>query len=237
MKRILIIILILGSFNLIIAQNIKKNRHSLTPILGLASNRTTLLTIAPNSNVKLDYLSGDDLRLPVSLRYQYQLKNSHYFGADLLGNYNPLDLHPAFNAQGLGYAGPIAPSHSGTMIGFDIHYSKTLNVKLFDFVGTAGLGGYFQSPDNSLTQDYSWYRNASPEFYEFAVIATNDAVRKFMPIAVLGIGIRYKHLELGVNLQYSLRSPVKGFDYQGVHYDNNIRFSSKGCFVGYRFEF
>ncbi|MFM6984859.1 MAG: hypothetical protein ACKOXF_12050 [Chitinophagaceae bacterium] len=237
MKAILIITLMLGVFNPLMTQNIKNKRHSITPILGIASNRSTLLTIAPNPNVKLDYLSGDNFRLPVSFRYQYQLKKSHYIGADLLGNYNPLDLHPAYNTQSLGYAGPIVVSHSGTMIGFDFHYSKTLNVKLFDIVGTAGLGGYFQSPDNTLTQDYSWYRNASPEFYNFAVAATNNSVKKFMPITVLGIGIRYKHLELGVNLQYSLQSPVKGFEYQGIFYDNNIRFTSKGSYIGYRFEF
>lgn len=237
MKRLIIISLIIISFNSAVSQYIKNKRHSITPILGLASNRSTLLTIAPNANVKLDYMYGNDYRLPVALRYQYQLKSSHYIGADLLGNYNPLYLHPAFNTQGLGFAGPVVVSHAGTMLGFDFHYSKTINVKLFDLVGTTGFGGYFQRPDNSLTQDYSWYRNASSEFYEFAVTATNNAIRKFMPIAVLGVGVRYKHLELGVNLQYSLRSPVKGFDYQGVNYDNNIRFSSKGCFVAYRFEF
>ncbi len=237
MKVVLFALSIIFMSNSTWALQPSEKRHSLTPIIGLASNTSTLFTISPNTDVKLDYLSGDEIRLPITLRYQYKISKGNFVGVDLLGNYNTLYMHPAYNTQTYGYVGPTVISHAGSMIGGDIHFSKTVNLKLFNIFGLAGLGGYRQSPDNTYTKDYSWYRNASPAFYDFAVVATNNAIRKFMPITNLGLGIRYKHLELGVNYQYSLRSPVKSFEYQGVQYDNKLRFVSKGCFVGYRFEF
>jgi len=237
MKTILFALSIGFLLNPVWAQKPGEKRHSITPIIGLASNTSTLFTISPNTDVKLDYLSGDEITLPITLRYQYKISNGNFVGVDVLGNYNTLYMHPAYHTQGYGYVGPAVISHAGTMIGGDIHYSKMVDLKLFHVFGIVGFGGYRQSPDNTYTKDYSWYKNASPVFYDFAVAATNNAIRKFMPITTLGLGFRYRHLELGVNYQYSLRSPVKSFEYQGIQYDNKLRFASKGCFVGYRFEF
>lgn len=219
------------------AQKSVIKRHSITPIFGFNSNRITPLTIAPSADLRIDYNNGDELRMPITLRYQYFINKGNSVGVDFLGNFNNIWLHPAYRFQNFGFLGPVVISHPGTMLGGDLHYSRTIDVKLFKLYGLLGFGGYFLRPDNTYTQDYSWYRDASPDFYEFAVAATNNKVKSFMPITNLGLGLRFKHIELGVNFQYSLSSPVKGFEYKGIQYNNNLRFSSKGCFVGYRFEF
>jgi hypothetical protein len=237
MKLSIFVLSLIIYLNPIWAQKPREKRHSLTPIIGLASNTSTLFTISPNNDVKIDYLSGDEIRLPITLRYQYKISNGNFAGIDILGNYNTLYMRPSYNTLSSGYVGPSVISHAGSMIGVNIHYSKTIDLKLFRVFGKFGLGGYRQNPDNTYTKDYNWYRNASPMFYDFAVAATNNTVRKFMPITTLCLGIRYKHIEFGLNHQYSLRSPVKSFEYQGIQYDNKLRFVSKGCFVGYRFEF
>jgi|GEM_PF-1417867 len=210
-------------------------RHSITPMFGIASNSTTPFSISPTQSLKVGYYNGDELRTPVSLRYQYRMRHGIQLGADLLGNYNPLFFKPAFYYQG-SYIGPMVP-RNGNMLGGDFHVSKTLKIKIIEAFGFMGIGGYSQQVDNSMTKDYSWYKNAPSEFYDFAVAYTNNVTRKYVPITKFGFGARIKHIEVGVNREYSLVSPVKSFTYQGRNYENNSRFQSLGFYLAYRYEF
>jgi hypothetical protein len=210
-------------------------RHSITPMFGLANNSTTPFSISPTQSLIVGYYNGDELRTPVSLRYQYRMRHGIQLGADLLGNYNPLFFKPAFYYQG-SYIGPMVP-RNGNMLGGDFHVSKTLKIKIIEAFGFMGIGGYSQQVDNSMTKDYSWYINAPTEFYDFAVASTNNVTRKFLPITKYGFGARIKHLEVGLNREYSLLSPVKSFTYQGQSYENYSRFKSIGFYVAYRYEF
>jgi hypothetical protein len=154
-----------------------------------------------------------------------------------LGNYNPLIVKPSFYSKDMGFVGPSVINHKGTMMGADIHYSKTIDIKLIEVFGFLGFGAYLQKADNTLTQDYAWYKDAIPEFYSFAIAVTNQSIKRVLPITTFGFGARFKHLEGGLNYQYSLLSPVNGFDYQGIHFNNNMRFKSIGYYLAYRLEF
>ncbi len=231
------ILAIFNSENTAIAQKFKGNRHSITPMAGIANNTTTAFTQSVSSTLRIEYSNGDNLRMPVGLRYQYRMSHGNRLGADLLGNYLPLMALPSYRDGAYGYIGPMVLNQKGTMLGGDIHYAKTIDIKVLEAFGYLGLGGYALQPLNDQTANYSWYVGATPEFYDFAVAATHNSVKKFMPITTFGFGARLKHLEVGVNYQYSLNSPIKPFEYKGVTYNNNIRFHSVGYYVGYRFEF
>ncbi len=219
------------------AKNKIEHRHSLTPMLGLASNSTSAFSISPDPSLRIDYLNGDNTRIPINLRYQYRMRHGNRLGVDILGNYNPLYVKPSFYSKDFGYVGPSVLNQKGSMIGADVHYSKTIDIKLMEVFGFIGLGGYLQEADQTLTKDYSWYKNASADFYTFAVAATNQSVKRFLPITTFGFGARFKHLEVGLNYQYSLSSPINTFTYQGVKFENNLRFKSLGYYIAYRFEF
>lgn len=210
-------------------------RHSITPMFGLANNSTTPFSISPTQSLRFSVSNGDEFRTPVSVRYQYRMRHGIQLGVDFLGNYNPMVLEPEFNSQ-IGFIGPHIPS-AGNSLGGDFHVSKTLKIKIIEAFGFMGIGGYSQRVDNSMTKDYSWYINAPTEFYDFAVASTNNVTRKYLPITKFGFGARIKHLEVGVNREYSLLSPVKSFTYQGQNYENNSRFKSIGFYVAYRYEF
>jgi len=230
-------VVLCASVNAVQAKKNIEHRHSITPMLGLANNATTPFSISPNPMLKIDYVNGDNMRIPVSLRYQYRMSHGNRLGIDFLGNNNPMYVKPSFYTKDIGFVGPSVINHKGTMLGADIHYSKTIDIKLIEVFGFLGIGGYFQASDNTLTADYTWYKNAAPEFYEFAVAASNNTVKRFMPITTFGFGARFKHLEGGLNYQYSLVSPVNAFEYQGIRFNNNMRFRSVGYYLAYRFEF
>ena len=219
------------------SQAFKKKRHSITPMIGLANNFTTPFSNSPSANLRIDYTNGDNQRIPLSLRYQYRMKHGNRFGVDFLCNYNPLTLNPKYYLENYGFVGPVVLAHSGSMIGGDLHYSKTIDIKLIEVFGFLGIGGYWQFPDNQNTQNFDWYKDATPEFYEFAVASTNNSIKSFLPITIFGFGARFKHLEGGLNYQFSLTSPVNSFQYDGVEFRNEMRFRSLGYYVAYRVEF
>ena len=235
--QLVLVLLLLANVNGIQAKNKIEHRHSLTPMLGLASNSTSAFSISPDPSLRIDYLNGDNTRIPINLRYQYRMRHGNRLGVDVLGNYNPLYVKPSFYSKDFGYVGPSVLNQKGSMIGADVHYSKTIDIKLMEVFGFIGLGGYLQEADQTLTKDYSWYKNASADFYTFAVAATNQSVKRFLPITTFGFGARFKHLEGGLNYQYSLSSPINAFTYQGVKFENNLRFKSLGYYIAYRFEF
>ncbi len=88
------------------------------------------------------------------------------------------------------------------MIGGNIHYSKAIDFKLLEIFGFLGFGAYAQFPDanNAYTQDYSvGIKMPVPEFYPFAVAATQNALKSILPMSTIGFGARLKHLEAGLN--------------------------------------
>jgi hypothetical protein len=219
-----------------------KGRHSITPMLGITSNRNTPTpyVLSPGANLQIRYLNGDEMRMPLALRYDYRLKKGRTVGASMLMNYNPLYLAPAFRANTSGFdmfIGPAVGAQTGNLPGLLFHYSASMNFKLIKFFGSAGLGSYLQRPVEDLTADYSWYKYAPAEFYPFAVAATHQSTRRLLPITAISLGFRLKNVECSWSLHRSLLSPVKPFEYNGVQFENNIRFRSIGFYLGYRFEF
>lgn len=218
-------------------ERIKGNRHKITPIIGFAFNSTTPFTISPSPALKIDYVNGDNFRIPLTLRYQYRMKHGHLLGLDLLANHNPIYLKPAYFSKDLNtFVGPSVLNQKGHMFGGDIHYSKVIDFKLIEVFGFVGIGGYFLQPDNALAKDFSWYKNADPEFYTFAVAASYKSSKSFMPVSTFGCGARFKHLEAGLNYQYALSSPINSFEYNGVVFKNNMRFRSMGYYIAYRID-
>jgi hypothetical protein len=219
----------------LMADKPRKNRHSITPMLGIARNTTTPFTLSPAANLRIQYLNGDQLRNPFMLRYDYRLNKGSSIGGSLLLNHNPLYLNPQFN-NGT-FIGPGIINHAGTMPGLTAHYSGSMSLGLVRIFGTAGLGAYRQQPNEALTSDYSWYKNAPAAFYDFAVASTYQSIRRVLPISALSAGVKLKQLEFSWVMQRSLLSPVRPFEYNGVAFKNNIRFRSSGFYVAYQLKF
>lgn len=238
-KKLNIVIVLIAFFNFGVteAQVFKKKRHSITPMFGLANNSITPFSLSPSPDLKIEYSNGDNWRIPFTLRYQYRMNHGNRFGVDFLGNYNPIILTPKYYSAKMGYVGPTVLPNKGQMLGGDIHYSKTIDIKLIEVFGFIGIGGYWQFPDNTQTENFNWYKNADSIFYDFAKASTFESARSFLPITTFGFGARFKHLEGGLNYQFSLMSPVNSFEYEGVTFRNHIRFQSLGYYAAYRFEF
>jgi hypothetical protein len=81
------------------------------------------------------------------------------------------------------------------------------------------------------------YKGASAEFYDFAPLVCNNSLKSFMPLVTFGAGVRFKHLEAGLNNQVSLASPVNSFAYNGFKHSVPLSWKSIGYYVGYRIEF
>lgn len=212
-----------------------KNRHSITPMLGITRNVTTPLTLSPGANLRIQYLNGDQLRNPFMLRYDYRLKKGSSVGGSLLLNHNPLYLNPQFSNGA--FIGPGIINHAGTMPGLTAHYTGSISLGLVRLLGSFGLGAYRQFPNEALTADYSWYKNAPAAFYDFAVASTHQSIRRWLPISALSVGLKFKQLEFSWMIHRSLRSPVRPFEYNGVEFKNNIRFRSSGFFLAYQIKF
>ena len=73
------------------------------------------------------------------------------------------------------------------------------------------------------------YMQACPDV---APVVTNNALKKFIPVIAFGCGVRFKHLEMGLNNQVSLSSPVKDFTYNGYTHTVPLIWKS----IGYSFD-
>ncbi len=212
-------------------------KHSFMPMLGLASTGINDYSLRVSHGLQVSYSSSDRMRTPLGIRYQYRMKRGNILGVDLMGVYSPVIITPQYLDAATGFGGP-AMSNGQYMTGGNIHYSKTIDIKLLEVFGMAGFGGYFTGVGNSAkTTDYAWYKDGGPGFYDFAPAVTNNALSKFIPVIAFGCGVRFRHLEGGLNNQMSLSSPVKDFTYNGYTHSVPLIWKSIGYYVGYRFEF
>ena len=212
-------------------------RHSITPMVSLSNSSTSDFVLQVSPDLLCEYVSGETLNTPLALRYQYRMKKGNRFGIDYMNMYSSLLLRPKVKDNQLGFYGPTVPAFSSNLHGFNVHYSKAIDIKLLEVFGFIGAGGYLGNSTNPLTADYSWYKNASAEFYDFAPAVTHNVIKPFIPMLNFGAGVRLKHLEGGINNQFSLSSPVKAIQYQGNTFQNNIRLKSIGYYIAYRWEF
>ncbi len=210
--------------------------HSIMSMIGLAGTGIGDYSLRVSHGLQVSYSSGDRMRTPIGVRYQYRMKKGHILGIDLMGIYNPIIITPQY-LDATGFSGP-AITCSQYMSGGNIHYSKTIDFKLIELFGMAGFGGYFtgNGPHDKVT-DFAWYKGGSTEFYDFAPVVTNNVLNKFIPVVAFGGGVRFRHLEVGLNNQVSLNSPVKNFTYNGYAHNVPLMWKSFGYYVGYRFEF
>jgi hypothetical protein len=215
----------------------KYPRHSIMPMLGLASAGINDYSLRVSHGLLVSYTSGERMRTPLGIRYQYRMKKGNILGFDVTSLYNPIIITPQYLDGTSGFGGPAMTSGSN-MVGSNIHYSKTIDIKLIEIFGMAGFGGYFTGyKTNNMTTDYSWYQGAGPGFYDFAPVVTNHALKKFMPVIAFGFGVRFRHLEGGLHNQLSLASPVKNFSYNGYSHAIPLNWKSIGYYIGYRLEF
>lgn len=234
MKRFFSLFL-LGS--LLTATYGKYPKHSFMPMLGLSSTGIGDHSLRVSHGLQVSYSSGDRLRTPLGLRYQFRMKKGNILGADISSLYNPIVITPQYLDAASVFGGP-AMAYGRNMIGGNIHYSKTIDIKIIEAFGMAGFGGYFTgNSGNAKSTDYAWYQNAGAGFYSFAPIVTNQALKRFLPVVVFGCGVRFKHLEAGLHNQVSLSSPVKDFTYNGYTHSVPLSWKSIGYYIGYRFEF
>jgi hypothetical protein len=211
--------------------------HSVMPYMGIANTGVTNYTLRVSHGLQVSYNSGDRLRTPVGLRYQYRMKKGNIFGADFFSIYNPLIITPQYLDANSVFGGP-AMTSAQNMLGADIHFSKTIDIKIIEVFGMAGIGGYLSNKAGiDMSSDFSWYKGASTEFYDFAPLVCNNSLKSFMPLVTFGAGVRFKHLEAGLNNQMSLASPVNSFTYNGFKHSVPLSWKSIGYYVGYRFEF
>lgn len=174
-------------------------KHSIMPMIGLSSAGITDYSLRVSHGLQVSYSSSDRMRTPLGVRYQYRMKKGQILGADFMGIYSPIIITPQYLDASTGFGGP-AMSCGQYMTGGNIHFSKTIDIKLIEIFGMAGVGGYFTGTGNSAkTTDNAWYKDGGAGFYDFAPTVTNNALKKFMPIVAFGFGVRFKHLEGGVN--------------------------------------
>ena len=211
--------------------------HSIMPYLAVANTGVSDYTLRVSHGLQVKYSSGDKLRSPMGIRYQYRMKKGHVLGADFFSIYNPLQITPEYLDANSSFGGPSISSEQ-RMNGFDLHYSKTIDIKLLEVFGWAGLGLYQNKAlkDERLS-DFSWYKGANADFYQFAPLVCQSSVKLYMPVMSFGAGVRFKHLEAGLNNQLSLASPINSFDYNGYHHVVPLSWKSIGYYLGYRFEF
>lgn len=215
----------------------KYPKHSIMPMLGLASTGINDYALRVSHGLQVTYTSGDRLRTPIGIRYQYRMKKGNIIGLDLVSVYCPMIITPQYLDASSGFGGP-SMTAGRNMAGGSIHYSKTIDIKLLEVFGTAGFGGYFTGArSNIMTTDYSWYKGADSGFYDFAPVVTNNAFRKFMPVIAFGFGVRFRHLEAGLHNQVSLSGPVKDFTFNGYTHSVPLNWKSIGYYIGYRIEF
>jgi hypothetical protein len=215
----------------------KYPKHSIMPMLGLANTGINDYSLRVSHGLQVSYTSGDRLRTPMGIRYQYRMKKGNIVGLDLVSVYSPMIITPQYLDPSSGFGGP-AMTAGRNMAGGNIHYSKTIDIKLLEIFGMAGFGGYFTGArSNIMTTDYSWYKGANADFYDFAPEVTNKAFRKFMPVIAFGFGVRFRHLEAGLHNQVALSGPIKDFSFNGYSHSVPLHWKSIGYYVGYRFEF
>ncbi|MFM1792795.1 MAG: hypothetical protein RLZZ252_1149 [Bacteroidota bacterium] len=212
-------------------------RHSITPMLSLSNTSTSNFILQVSPTLLCEFSSGETLNTPLAVRYQYRMKQGNRLGFDYLNMYSSFAFAPKAKDNSLGFYGPMVPAFSSNLHGFNVHYSKAIDIKLLEIFGFVGAGGYLTGKPNTTTADYSWYRNASAEFYDFAPAVTHNVIKSFIPMLNFGAGVRLKHLEGGINNQFSLSSPIKAIQYQGNTFQNNIRLKSIGYYIAYRWEF
>lgn len=215
----------------------KYPKHSFMPMLGLASTGISDYSLRVSHGLQVSYTSGDKLRTPFGIRYQYRMKKGNIVGVDFLSVYNPLIITPQYLDASSNFGGP-SMAAGKNMIGGNIHYSKTIDIKLIEIFGMAGIGGYLVANSTiNNTSDYSWYKDGGPGFYEFAPAVTNNVLKNFMPVVAFGGGVRFRHLEAGLFNQISMSGPVKNFTYNGYTHSIPLSWKSMGYYVGYRIEF
>lgn len=186
--------------------------------------------------LQVSYSSGDRLRTPLGLRYQYRMKKGNILGMDFSSLYNPIVITPQYMDNSGTFGGP-SMAYGRSMTGFNIHYSKTIDIKILEVFGMAGLGAYVNGNLSGGNTDFAWYQGGSPEFYTFAPVVTNTALKRFLPVMVFGCGVRLWHLEAGMHNQISISSPVRDFTYNGYTHTVPLSWKSLGYYIGYRFEF
>ncbi len=212
-------------------------RHSITLMASLSNTGINPFTLQVSPSLRCVYENGETINTPIAIRYQYRMKRGNRLGVDYQNMYCPISFHPQYQTNNFGFGGPMVPAVSSNLQGINFHYSKAIDIKLLEVFGFVGAGGYFTGKSSTATTDYSWYKSASPEFYEFAPAVTHNVIKSFIPMLHFGAGVRFKHLEGGINNQFSLSSPIKPIEYQGATFNNNIRLKSIGYYIAYRWEF
>jgi len=212
-------------------------RHSITLMASLSNTGINPFTLQVSPSLRCVYENGETINTPIAVRYQYRMKRGNRLGVDYQNMYCPISFHPQYQTNNFGFGGPLVPAVGSNLQGFNVHYSKAIDIKLLEVFGFVGAGGYYTGNPSTATADYSWYKSASTEFYEFAPAATNNVIKSFIPMLHFGAGVRFKHLEGGINNQFSLSSPIKPIEYQGSTFHNNIRLKSIGYYIAYRWEF
>ena len=212
-------------------------KHSITPMLSLSNTSVSEFLLQVSPTLQCKFQNGETLNTPIALRYQYRMKRGNRIGLDYLNMYSSLMFRPQTQDNTFGFYGPAVPAFSANLQGANLHFSKAIDIKLLEVFGFVGVGGYLSGKQNPMTADYSWYKNSTAEFYEFAPAATHNVIKPFIPMLNFGAGVRLKHLEGGINNQFSLSSPVKNIQYQGTTFTNNMRLKSIGYYIAYRWEF
>ncbi len=215
----------------------KYPKHSFMPMLGLVNTGINDYSLRVSHELQVTYSSGDRLRTPFGIRYQYRMKKGNIIGLDFVSVYSPMIITPQYLDAASVFGGP-SMTAGRNMAGGNIHYSKTIDLKILEVFGMAGFGGYFTGArSNTIATDYSWYKGADSAFYDFAPVVTNNAFKKFMPVIAFGFGVRFKHLEVGLHNQVSLSGPVNDFTYNGYRHSVPLNWKSIGYYIGYRLEF
>jgi hypothetical protein len=97
--------------------------------------------------------------------------------------------------------------------------------------------GFYKQTTSDQASDYSWYQNAPSEFYTFAVTASGQGLRPYIPMAQAAGGVRWKGFSLGYEVQGSL-TPILNTNESLVYpYTNPIRHYFIGLQLGYCYSF
>lgn len=240
--RFLMFCLLISNFTDTLGLDIYKNKPSkvnssrffITPYIGFQNYLLINSKISQiNDSLRLSFEQGDKERIPIGIKFEDMCCKYWGWGLNANYSYKGLSAFPKYYSN-LGYTGPdVIISADNISIEPMLFLKKTFLKKIHLTIG-GGIGTYISMFKSSQTKNYSWYKNATPVFYDFAPVATDNIYRNITPIYHLLTSIKNKNFDISLSYSKTLISPIKRFEYQNKIYDfNKIRISTISIFVGY----
>ena len=187
------------------------------------------------TTLRMAFGSDIEVRAPFEVSYQYQCSPGQWIGLSFHQRPNYLTYNPMF--YDITWVGPVVLAAGAPDRGLSANYEAewTLHNSLRGY--TRLSAGFYKQTTSDQASDYSWYQNAPSEFYTYAVTASGQGLRPYVPMAQAASGVRWKGFSLGYEVQGSL-TPILNTNESLIYpYTNPIRHYFIGLQIGYCYNF